>query len=130
MLLKNLAFGKGLVNGSCGYVSALSKDSIEVDFDNGVHYFMDREDTELKQGRTVKIRRKQYPLCLAWAISQHKAQGSTFDTCYVDCEDIFTNGQAYVALSRVRSLDGLYLTNFDSEKIYADGAVVDFYEKL
>ena len=74
--------------------------------------------------------RHQYPLRLAWAITIHKSQGMTLDKLYVDCRRIFERGQAYVAMSRVKTLSGLYLENFSKERVLADDKVVDFYKNL
>ena len=60
----------------------------------------------------------QIPLILSWAITIHKAQGATLLHAKIDIGcGIFEAGQTYVALSRVKSLDGLYLTSFDISKI-------------
>ena len=64
------------------------------------------------------VYRKQFPLILAYAITIHKCQGLSLDTAIVDLSDeVFSDGMAYVALSRVRSLDGLFLTAFDPQSI-------------
>ena len=74
---------------------------------------------------------KQIPLILAWAITIHKAQGVTLDLAQIDAgKSIFECGQTYVALSRVKSLEGLYLTSFQPEKIKINRKVRDFYRKL
>lgn len=73
----------------------------------------------------------QVPLILAWAITIHKSQGMTIDEAEVDAgSGIFECGQTYVALSRVRSLEGLYLTSFDYRKILVNQEVQKFYENL
>jgi len=70
----------------------------------------------------------QIPLIYAWAITIHKAQGVTLDCAIMDIgKNIFEYGQSYVALSRVKSLTGLYLTNFDYTKIMANPKVKKFY---
>ena len=130
MLLVNKDFDRGLVNGSCGYVTELSQYRIVVTFDNGEEVQITEETTELKEGKKAKITRDQYPLRLAWASSVHRSQGATYDSCFVDCSRFFETGQAYVALSRARSLDKLYLKNFDADKILVDNKVKKFYEGL
>lgn len=73
----------------------------------------------------------QIPLILAWALTIHKAQGATLDIAEVDAgSGIFECGQTYVALSRVKSLDGLYLRSFDAKRIRVNRKVQEFYELL
>jgi hypothetical protein len=74
---------------------------------------------------------QQVPLILAWALTIHKAQGATLDIAEVDVgSGIFECGQTYVALSRVKNLEGLYLSSFDARRIRINKKVQDFYEIL
>lgn len=78
-----------------------------------------------------KIAVGQYPLCLAWAITIHKIQGATLSMAEIDIgQSIFEYGQTYVALSRIESLNGLYLTAFNPQKIRANPKVIEFYKKI
>jgi ATP-dependent DNA helicase PIF1 len=71
------------------------------------------------------------PLMYAWAVTIHKAQGATLHSALIDVgTGIFEAGQTYTALSRLSSLDFLYLTSFDPNKIKTNPAVIAFYEKL
>ena len=73
----------------------------------------------------------QIPLILAWALSIHKSQGASLDAAEIDVgSGIFECGQTYVALSRIRSLDGLFLTSFDTSRIKINKKVRDFYDGL
>jgi ATP-dependent DNA helicase PIF1 len=73
----------------------------------------------------------QIPLKLAWGLTIHSSQGSTLDMAEIDIgSGIFEVGQTYVALSRVRSLDGLYLIGYDPSKIKVSKKVVDFYKEI
>lgn len=74
----------------------------------------------------------QYPFKLAWAVTIHKAQGKTFDKVYIDLSTgTFAHGQLYVALSRCRTLEGLYLkTPLTDKDIILDKRVVEFMEKF
>ena len=68
---------------------------------------------------------------MAWAITIHKIQGATLNLALIDAGfSIFEYGQSYVALSRVTSIDGLYLNSFSKKKIKAHPKVIQFYEKL
>ena len=73
----------------------------------------------------------QIPLILAWALTIHKSQGASIDCAEIDVgSSIFECGQTYVALSRVKSLEGLYLTSFDVNKIKINRKVRDFYAHI
>lgn len=74
--------------------------------------------------------RLQLPLMLAWAISIHKSQGMTIPFLDIKFAGMFEYGQAYVALSRAVDLDGLNLTDFNSDAIKAHDQVVRFYEEM
>lgn len=76
------------------------------------------------------VSRVQLPLMLAWALSIHKSQGQTLPKVKVDLRRIFEKGQAYVALSRAVSRDGLQVLNFNKAKVQAHGSVMEFYQTL
>jgi ATP-dependent DNA helicase PIF1 len=71
------------------------------------------------------------PLIYAWAITIHKAQGVSLDMAQIDAgSNIFECGQTYVALSRVKSLEGLYLTALNPQKIKVNKKVQEYYTSL
>ncbi|HLG20667.1 MAG TPA: helicase C-terminal domain-containing protein [Bdellovibrionota bacterium] len=71
-----------------------------------------------------------FPLTLAYATTIHKAQGATLDSMVCDLRRLWEPGQAYVALSRLRSGDGLTLTGWDESSIRVDPSVVEFHRRL
>lgn len=89
----------------------------------------DEWKTESQQGE-VLAKRVQVPLILAWALSIHKAQGQTLSRVKVDLGKVFEKGQAYVALSRARSKEGLQVLRFDERKVMVHAKVLQFYSKL
>lgn len=84
---------------------------------------------ELPDGE-VQAKRTQLPLILAWALSIHKAQGQTLERVTVNLGRVFEKGQAYVALSRATTQQGLRVLGFDKSKVMAHPKVVDFYGRL
>jgi len=84
---------------------------------------------ELPDGE-VQASRSQIPLILAWALSIHKAQGQTLERVKVDLGKVFEKGQAYVALSRATSMQGLQVLRFDPRKVVAHEKVRTFYQNL
>ena len=73
----------------------------------------------------------QIPLILAWALTIHKSQGTTLDLAEIDVgNNVFECGQTYVALSRVKSLEGLYLSSFNYTKILTNKKVKAYYSSF
>ncbi|XP_029911061.1 uncharacterized protein LOC115361659 [Myripristis murdjan] len=83
-------------------------------------FYMDRLQESLSKKGVV---RHQFPVKLAFACTSHKVQGMTVQSAVVSLKHVFEAGMAYVSLSRTTSLDGLYITDFDENKIYADGDI-------
>ena len=119
MLRRNIDTKIGLVNGSLGSVQAINCDYITVKFDHlDKAYHVEMVKCRFTLIQNFHIDRKQFLLILAYAITIHKCQGLSLDCAIVDLSNlIFAPGIAYVALSRVRSLAGIYLTTFNSQSV-------------
>ena len=123
--------GIDICNGSQGIVTSFCEFTgcPRVKFNNGIDRVMTRNIWESDKIPGIGV--SQIPLILAWALTIHKSQGATMDAAEIDVgSGIFECGQTYVALSRVKSLDGVYLTSFDPEKIRINKNVKDFYDRL
>lgn len=125
-----------ICNGSVGTVTGfkcINKDKQEfiprVRYDHGIT--MDMHFHTWESDKFTGLQLKQIPLILAYALTIHKAQGATLDRASVDLgRNIFAYGQAYVALSRIRTMDGLYLRDFIPSRIRSNPKVVEFYESF
>lgn len=122
-------FARGLVNGDIGIViNVIEKYGMKYPIiewtRSGNTYAM--IDHTFSQGADNEYR-KQIPVKPCWALTIHKAQGMTLHAAVVNVADAFATGQVYVALSRVRTLDGLYITGFDRSKIKAHEKSLAFY---
>jgi ATP-dependent DNA helicase PIF1 len=130
MLLKNLDFDSGLVNGSRGVVTGFTSDAIPlplVKFRSGLSIPIGPATWESDDLEGVQ--RQQIPLRLAYAITIHKAQGATLDCALIDIgHSTFECGQAYVALSRVRDLESLYIWDLEPTAFKTHEKVHAFYE--
>lgn len=130
MLLINKDVEAGLVNGSRGVVLDFAADgSPIVQFLQGAPVTVGPH--EWVSNECPHLARVQIPLRVAYAVTIHKSQGSTIDCALVDIgTSTFEYGQAYVALSRVRNLESLYIHTLSPSKIKAHPSVVRFYEHL
>jgi hypothetical protein len=130
MLVYNMAMEKGLVNGSRGVVVGFRPDGVPVvQFLHGDPVGI--EPIEWVSNDSAVLKRLQIPLRVAYAVTIHKSQGATLDCALVDIgSSTFECGQAYVALSRVRDLESLYVWNFQPARVRADPKVDAFYQSL
>ena len=118
-------------NGSQGKIIAFDEETQfpVVKFNNGYKKLM--RPHIWKSEKIPGLGVSQIPLILSWALTIHKSQGVTLDNAEIDIgSNIFECGQSYVALSRLRSLDGLYLKSFDVNKIKINKKVKTYYEAL
>jgi ATP-dependent DNA helicase PIF1 len=137
MLRKNIKPDEKLVNGNVGIVVKIdtAENAVYVKFNNRPYQDHVARITSFSWEHhdflgILTAVYMQIPLCLAWAISIHKSQGQQFSSVAVDMGKIFETGQAYTALSRAESLEGLYLSNFSPLKIKACPVALKFYEEL
>ena len=125
-----LADGTTLCNGSQGIITKINEKGFPIiKFNNGLEKEISYYVWSSENIPGIGI--SQIPIILAWAITIHKSQGATMDAAEIDVgSGIFEVGQTYVALSRVKSLDGLYLKSFDHTRIFINKKVKIFYENL
>lgn len=74
--------------------------------------------------------RQQFPVCMAFAVTAHKCQGLTVNTALISTHKMFAPGQAFVAFSRIRKLEGLHLVDFLPSKILCDAESLNEYNRL
>lgn len=142
MFIKNDISGRQqYFNGKIGVVSSLSDKAIEIDFRDGskpftletyqwrnIKYELDPVTNEIDEKDIGEF--NQYPIKLAWAITVHKSQGLTFEKAILDINRAFAPGQVYVALSRLKSLDGLVLTSPVQFNAISQDKALEEYAKL
>lgn len=138
MMLKNTYQKDGVINGSLGVIRDFSKKKgyPVVEFSNGEVITIGQESWAIESydDKTGMVKEEasmsQIPLNLSWAITVHKSQGMTLDKIECDLAKAFADGQIYVALSRARTLNGLFIKSFDANKVSANSQIVDFYRAM
>ena len=135
MLTRNKDLDSGLVNGSRGVVQDFhSYDQLPVvRFDNGRVERINRVEAVRynPEGGPGVLIRKQLPLKLGWATTVHKAQGCTLTRAILDISKTFESGQAYVSLSRVKDIHGLYLERpVNMSNIQVSQRVLEYYQRV
>lgn len=124
MFTKN-NFEEGFVNGTLGEITGFDKGLPVVKTSDGAEIIPDYEEWSIKEGERVIAKIQQIPLRLAWAITVHKSQGMSLDSAIIDLSGAFEYGQGYVALSRVRSLSGLFLEGLNDKALEMHPEVVE-----
>lgn len=137
MMIKNTYQKNGVINGSLGIVRGFATRKPHhpiVEFSNKEiliigeeEWVIEKFDAEKNQ-MVVEATVNQVPLVLAWAITIHKSQGMTLDKISCDLASVFSPAQIYVALSRARTLEGIFIESIDYSKVRADSRAVKFYE--
>ena len=131
MLIMNLCVEEGYVNGSRGVITGFEEGT-----NNPIVQFLQGPPKPImrqrwKSATNKRVVRSQIPLRVAYAATIHKSQGATLDCALVDIgASTFEYGQAYVALSRVRNLESLYIWGLDPSRIRAHPSVKEFYKTL
>ena len=130
MFTKNHNEGR-YVNGTLGVIVDFDSygDPI-VETNSGLKFVVTPQSWRIEEEGKVKAEITQHPLRLAWAITVHKSQGMSLDAMEVDLSKSFVRGMGYVALSRVRSLDGMKLLGFNDMSLEVDMEVLEIDKKF
>jgi DNA-binding CsgD family transcriptional regulator len=130
MFTKNQPEG-GFVNGTLGIVKDFGPfGEPVVETNSGMTFSVSPQSWKIEEEGKVKAEIEQLPLRLAWAITVHKSQGMSLDAMEVDLSKSFVKGMGYVALSRVRSLDGMKLLGFNDMSLEIDMEVLEMDENF
>ena len=129
MCIANIDIDNDICNGTTGIIVDFIQERPKVKLNNGMTYVFTKKIWASDNIRGLGI--KQFPLILAWAVTIHKSQGSTLKSAEIDIgSSVFAEGQTYVALSRVKSLEGLYLKTFNPQRIKTNKKVIEFYKQF
>jgi len=137
MIRRNIDTSLGLVNGTLYVVDSITRsvtsevEKVNVRLLSGEIHGIERIRVTFEILTGVYVNREQFPLILSYAITVHKNQGISLKTVVIDAGvHNFAKGQIYVALSRVTSLNGLHLINYDTFKVVADTLAILQYNFL
>lgn len=120
----------GYVNGTVGKIIDFEDDYPVVETKDGEFFNALPQSWSIEEGQKILAQIEQVPLKLAWAVTIHKSQGMTLDRAFIDLSNSFIEGQGYVALSRVKNLDGLYLKGFNQKSLEVHKDVLEIDEEF
>lgn len=130
MLLVNKYGEQGVFNGTMGVITKIDTDQIEVRFWSKEAFLLPivltREEFCWKVNATAEICVTQFPIRLSWASTIHKVQGASVSTARIDCSNAFAPGMTYVAISRLRTLEGLTLSRYNPASVFVNATAVAF----
>ncbi|KYN10993.1 ATP-dependent DNA helicase PIF1 [Trachymyrmex cornetzi] len=138
MIQRNIDITLGLVNGIIGIVIAIHRsvdgnriDSVTIVTSDNKQVIITRVDIKFEVFHKIVVHRKQFPFSLSYGIIVHKSQGITCKNAMMDLgTSVFTDGQVYVGLSRVSTLEGLHLINFNPASVTANSGAIAEYNRL
>jgi len=120
----------GYVNGTVGEVIDFEDGFPVVKTKEGKRFVATPQTWSIEDGSKIIAEMTQVPLKLAWAVTIHKSQGMTLDKAVIDLSKSFVEGQGYVALSRVKSLDGLYLLGFNHTALQVHNEIINLDKEI
>ena len=139
MLRQNIDVESGLTNGAIGHIIKINFDesqsevsTLVIKFVNtGQEYEIRRVSQDFMYRKNMYVTRTQFPISLAWALTIHKVQGLSLHAIMVDIgSTVFEDSMAYVALSRARLFENVFLIDFDKMKLCCDEIAVNEYNRL
>lgn len=129
LITSNIATDLGVANGASCVVVSVAGHHVTVQLTDGSQYMLVPKSVKIKLRENLYLERTQYPLRLGYAVTIHNSQGMTLTKAVIDLKGTFAVHQVYVALSRVESLKGLYLKNFNTDSIFVSRKVKEYYDK-
>jgi ATP-dependent DNA helicase PIF1 len=130
VMLRVNNFQDGYVNGTLGHVIGLVSDILTVKKLNGQLIQVKKHVFEHLSGSgEIIAKAKNFPITLAWAITIHKSQGASIEKALISLDNLWLHGQAYTALSRLTSAEGLHLVCWDKKSFIVDKKVLKFSKK-
>lgn len=130
MFVKN-NYEKGYMNGTLGIIEGFNPSNMPiVKTLKGTQFEVGKESWIIEEDSKIKAEISQLPIRLAWAITVHKSQGMSLDAAEIDLSKSFIKGMGYVALSRVRSLNGLKLLGLNELSLKVDDEILEYDQEL